>query len=359
LLVRAYFAIDCRMRAIGFVLLALLSCLTMAAAVNGALRIAKPQLFVASWKLRAAVADPRTNVVFFGTSRIEHGIIPNVFDAAMADAGISEVHSYNAGVAASALPEVIHQIEEFYSPHPKNIKYIIFEPNIVMPAVITQNNTFRTIEYFDIIGAYRIFKFINGPMRDLAFLSPENYLESLLGGLLRHYLSIGLTWVTPDGPDGTIYNPSASGFPDLYPRARLSFSGDDHYRDLLGRMAKGKPNLSLISDEQIELALALAAFIRSQGAEPVIVRAPQTEHIDLDRALDAILARRCTGRAPLILDFGSPAQYPELFAEGNRMDADHLNAAGAAIFTRLVANQLAHAVRNGDIARPLCELKAG
>jgi len=40
------------------------------------------------------------------------------------------------------------------------------------------------------------------------------------------------------------------------------------------------------------------------------------------------------------LDFSDPRRYPQLFAPENRADGGHLNAEGAAIYSRLLAREL-------------------
>jgi hypothetical protein len=47
----------------------------------------------------------------------------------------------------------------------------------------------------------------------------------------------------------------------------------------------------------------------------------------------------------IILDFSNVQEYPELFSAEHRLDADHVNAVGARIFTRLLANHFTEAMR--------------
>ena len=49
------------------------------------------------------------------------------------------------------------------------------------------------------------------------------------------------------------------------------------------------------------------------------------------------------------LDFSDPRRHPELFAPENRADRGHLNARGAAIYSRLLARELLAALA-GQVA---------
>jgi hypothetical protein len=42
-----------------------------------------------------------------------------------------------------------------------------------------------------------------------------------------------------------------------------------------------------------------------------------------------------------MLDFSDPARYPELYDPRHRYDSDHLNLAGAEMFSRLLAARIA------------------
>ena len=51
------------------------------------------------------------------------------------------------------------------------------------------------------------------------------------------------------------------------------------------------------------------------------------------------------GKDVIFLDFSDPAKYPGLFAAENRRDSGHLNAKGSVLYSRLVAQHLAAALR--------------
>ena len=47
----------------------------------------------------------------------------------------------------------------------------------------------------------------------------------------------------------------------------------------------------------------------------------------------------------MVLDLNDPVRFPELYENRYRLDTDHLNTAGADVFTRLLAEQWSAAVK--------------
>jgi hypothetical protein len=75
--------------------------------------------------------------------------------------------------------------------------------------------------------------------------------------------------------------------------------------------------------------------LRAAGVEPVYYIAPVVENFPL---LDALAA---DGSVPHLLAYNRPAAHPELFDPALRFDDDHLAPRGAALLSRLVADDLA------------------
>ena len=73
----------------------------------------------------------------------------------------------------------------------------------------------------------------------------------------------------------------------------------------------------------------------ASGAEPVYVLPPASQ------ARSKVYSLRDAGYLPQVLDFSSPAQYPDLFAVEGRFDANHLRRESAERFSRLFAERFA------------------
>lgn len=338
------------------ILVASICCVLTATAVNAVLRVVSPGIFAPSQKLLDAVAELNINTVFFGTSRIENGIIPDVFDKKMRDIGITEINSYNLAQPDSLFIESFADAERLFALKPTGIKFVVFEPNFAGQLVNLDVNTLRAINYFTFPHAYRAIEMIDPPLLEAMGLSRHTYDTRVLGATARHYFSIGLAWAQPEPPSNR-FSVGSRGFPDRNSNEYRELKPDESYQKTVHWIATSPPQAELISDGQLDLVLSFAAYIKAHGAIPVMIRTPQTAVWNFAAGFAAKFTQRCAGKGPLYLDFTSPNEHPELWNPQNRQDDDHLNAAGAAIFTRLIADGVAAAIRDNSVDAPLCDAK--
>jgi hypothetical protein len=330
---------------------ALISFALAATVVKAVLRAVRPELFAPQQALLDAVADPKTNLVFLGSSRIEYGFVPDVFDETMRLGGVDGIHSYNLGRSDEVLVESFANAETMFDLKSQGIKFVLFEPNLTGQVFILPD-TLRAINYFSMGHVARAIEMINVPLRERMGFTAAEYVGQIVAATLRHYSNLGLAWAPEDSsPEGRRLS---RGFPAQEDVEYRVLVPDDQYRAQLQAIAIAPPRLDLISDDQIDLVLSFVAYIKAHGAVPVMIKAPQISHWDYAAAFADKFARRCVGKGPLYLNFTSPRQYPELWDPQNRQDEDHLNAGGAAIFSRLIAERLAAAIKDNSISLPLC-----
>jgi hypothetical protein len=199
------------MRTTKLFIAALISLALAATAINATLRAVRPVLFAPHQALLGAVADPKTNLVFFGSSRIEYGFIPDVFDETVQQAGINGVHSYNLGWSDEVIIESFVKAETLFELRPQGIKFTLFEPDFTGRAFIWDINTLRTITYFTLGHIRRTIEMINVPLRQRLGFTPAEYVGQIVAATLRHYSNLGLAWApASSSPDGR--EPSR-GFP--------------------------------------------------------------------------------------------------------------------------------------------------
>lgn len=316
-----------------FKAIALVSCVAALMSVP----LARADVFAARPALTAAANDPQTNLVFFGSSRVQNGFDPEVFDAAMADLGFDGIHSYNIGWADEVLVETITNVERFFTMRPTGIKYVLFELNLGGQEFLIPN-TQRAIRLFSLHGAYLVSQMLSPNLRRAMGLSSLTYAWRVLALLAQHYTN--LSWAPPEyapwyPPRGHPQGPLQNG----------SMVADDAYAKGLQGIESYKPRPEDITDAQLRLVLSLASYIRAHGAIPVIVTTPQYVNFYLTQDLLAKIAKVCGDRDPPVIDFTSPTKYPELWDPRNRMNDDHLNIRGAGIYTRLLAGELARTLR--------------
>ena|SRR5579872_1093584 len=342
-------------RSCWLVIAALVSCVLVATIIGFALHSVKPEIFLEPKKLYAAVADSRTNVLFFGTSRIEDGVVPQIFDDTFQKQNIDDLHSYNVASPGRPVYEIFAEMQTLFYLRPKGNKFVFIEPDIANQYLILEPNTARAINYFNLEHAYWTLKLMD--KADFRLFDPplstKRYLGSVIGAVLRHYFNIGLAWAKAEpSPD---FSAAARGFPDRNDHEYEVFLADGAYYSGLKRMMLRQPSPDRIPDTKLDFVLSLATFVRQHGAVPILIRSPQVSHWDLAADFVAKFAQRCAGKGPLLFDFGLPSESPALWDPQNRHNEDHLNAAGAAIFTRLIAERLAAAIKDNSISRPLCQ----
>lgn len=296
--------------------------------------------------LTAAANDPETNLLFFGSSRIQNGFDPEVFDAAIAESGVDGIHSYNLGWIDEVIAETITEAERFFTLRPKGIKYVLFEPNLGGRAFFLPN-TRRAIRLFSLHGASLVKQMMSPYLRQAMGITRSDYALRVLVLLAQHYT--GLSWAPPE------YAPwyPPRGHPHSL-RENGSMAADDGYSERLRNIETFKPQPENITDAQVRLILSLASYIRAQGAVPVIVTMPQYANFFLTHDLVAKITQVCGDRDPPVLDFTSPTKYPALWDQRNRMDDDHLNIRGAGIFSRLLAQELARTLHEAHDPDHFC-----
>ena len=74
---------------------------------------------------------------------------------------------------------------------------------------------------------------------------------------------------------------------------------------------------------------------RAKGAEPIIYVAPRSSQSPMMNSLED------AGEIPVLFQFNAPTRYPELNGLELRWDRNHLNAAGAEVWSRLFARRFA------------------
>jgi hypothetical protein len=334
---------------------AIVSCLFVSAAVRSVLTIVEPGKFPLLAKVAPAAADPDTNVVFFGTSRIELGIIPDVFDRAMRDSGLDGIRSYNLGDGGQSVLEVFLEAEALFKSKPHGIKFAFVEPDLTSQLVIREQDSLEAIQFFTAANAILGMGFMAYPFHSPPPEMPlPSYLANILHATMRHYLNIGLA-IAPSEPPDTSISAGSRGYPDLDPRIWQLMTPTDDYVRQVAAIGTHPPDPQLISNRQLNVILEVISYIRSHGAIPILLRTPQLAHWEFANAVAAKYKQRCAGRSPPLFDFSSPIDYTQLYEPAHRMNEDHLNSAGAAIFSKLVAQRLARAIGDGSLAAPPCD----
>lgn len=91
-----------------------------------------------------------------------------------------------------------------------------------------------------------------------------------------------------------------------------------------------------VSQEALE---GMIARVERLGATPVLIVPPVTGR-------KVFYPRPGLVERAIVLDFNDPVRFPELYENRHRLDWDHLNTAGAEVFTKLLAVHWIEAIKS-------------
>ncbi len=293
------------------------------------------------------------SAVFLGSSRTMRGFVPELFDARVAEHGLT-LRSFNLGVPGARVTEMIYLLERMRELRPAKLRYVFIDPEDFEQIHDTRNVLAQSgIIWHD---------------PTTTWLVTRHLLESGFGGarrnaiLLDHWracaynaLNVGRTarWVNAAlgrsvDPNFTADTLGARGdghtalFDEqetLAKRRRRFERGRADYETLVQRYREQRPPPGPAPAQFSELVERIQTLVRELGATPVFVIQPALSwQWDLVKIAEA-------GELETLLRYDDPELHPELFAHENRFDARHLNDDGAALFTRTLADDFSAFVR--------------
>jgi len=331
-----------------YVWLAILSLLITAQGISAiALRFGFGDKYAVGTALDRALKSNDTTVLFLGTSRIKYALDPALFDTAMKATGFHTV-SYNLGVPAVSFAEMEYQLHEYFARRQCCVKYVFIESDIVEEASLREPNTVRSILFFDVSNAFNSFTYIlHEKEKPPPPISNWTYAKYILTALFRHYTNAGLFQsFIADTHDNFRAQVEQNGYISVAAaRGRLSDTLDadaslrQYYDEMLAELSASK-STKHISDGQFARFLDLMDFIKSKGAEPIVLRSSQFVLALPSASLVERIRVSCFDALP-VFDFGRPADNRELFDPRNRLNYDHLAVNAAERFTLMVADRFA------------------
>ena len=310
--------------------------LATAALLHRALPNAVPEVTPKLDYLKAHRADYDT--LFVGSSRVYHGMTPKVFDAVTAAAG-HPTRSFNLGINGMQPPESLYVLREVLAMNLPHLQRVFLEIAAVAPPPDPNNLTMRDIHWRDnesLIDGIRRAPLDTKGAHGLAALQQlgSNLWVSALT-YAQNQWNIGRLDLT------TQLNKVANRLGDV-----MLGPGSDGYLPVFHPLAPEsvqtlQRNLKSMRDGTVKLRdpdpLNEQAYERirdlltKRGIELVLISAPETVK-NYHAWIDAPPGLR-------LLRFDDPQKYPELYVPEHRLDSDHVNDAGAQIFTRELAQQ--------------------
>ena len=286
------------------------------------------------------------DAVFVGSSRIENHIMPSLFDRLVSTDG-RPMKSFNAGVASLRTPEDGWVLDHILARKSPRLRWVFLEIDFFKTELQEdQKGTLRGVYWHDWP------RFLQLCRRHLVMRDGFNLRDQIadfferLHDFLDHLSAFGQyctqlgrgallfdRWRHANGPEpmdwkklgenGDGWRPTRHTEPqDGKSAARLA--------GLIGERTGTVPKPKKADRvSQAVLGEEIAKIIRA-GAVPVLVIPPRTRVSYFTPSAE-------NARRVAVINLCDPVKYPELYEARNRIDTSHLNAAGAEVFTRIVA----------------------
>jgi len=307
------------------------------------------------------------DVLFFGSSRVYRGIVPEVFDREMTRRG-HPVRSFNFGVAGMAGHETSALVRRVLEHPPPNVRWVVVELDGWDGALRPENRfKSRTVAWHDLpetLSAARMawhagvsdpqpagpidrIELVTSHMLHLAARDTASgrgrALLARLGPRARRRAARGVDF-SAGGFEP--FSESAYGTPSTHPFRRRFLQMIPTYRDAVEQLGAANHTAAAPSPDAVAALAAQDALIRRAGATPIHLITPSV------RPTPVLYRLAASGGdlAPRLLAFNDPARYPELFTVEHRFDAEHLSTEGARLFSRALAERFAHLLDEADRA---------
>jgi hypothetical protein len=302
------------------------------------------------------------DILFIGSSRIYHGISPKVFDQTLRETG-RPWHSFNVGMDGMSTPEAFALVRRLLALGVHKPKYVFFEVQSGIGAGTPTRDDWvkeRDVYWRDRDSLFAGFrKFSAGLSWSGGTLTGPPFSVGrwkYFGPLFLADVRLWIRNATNFGVGNEIVERAAEALP-IWDRAALPKKISDDETHLPsgwdGYFAMSKP----MSGE----ALTVYRKYFAEAQKGPVKRAPELiMRRELSRFQEAMARRNIqvvfvfppslfSGRsswldAPprsLLLDYHDVARYPQFYTEDVRLDAEHLNARGAEIFSRTLAKDFA------------------
>jgi ribosomal protein S15P/S13E len=304
------------------------------------------------------------DTLFIGTSRIHYQVIPALFDEKAAAAGMPTT-SFNAGIAALRPPEDSYFLDRLLAARPGKLRWVFIEINSIRTDIARDHKgTMRAQYWHDWPRLWlmwqrvtalkptekrrspaKVWRELREPLADfpqhLDLFARE--MSNLGRGdfLTRQLLYKPAPW---DPAQGGHLGDDLRGWTETSRGEEMTPENQARFeQERAARLVK--PSVRDTSDPASQRALEeMIEKIERLGATPVLIVAPVT-------AKKVFVPRPERAQRTIVLDFSDPARFPELYENRNRLDTDHLNTAGAKVFTRLVVEHWLAALKDRGLMR--------
>ncbi|MEQ1859873.1 MAG: hypothetical protein ABMA13_08055 [Chthoniobacteraceae bacterium] len=287
------------------------------------------------------------DTLFIGTSRTFRGVMPSIFDQLTAGAGVP-TRSYNFGVDAMFPPEDAYVAEALLRDPPRNLRWVFIEQGLFISGFEGRPPTsVRTIYWHDWTRTRLCLRETLWPKKRgvkwSKWFEPDDEKPSPASNALTH-LHVFLLKALNIGRGSSAWSrvvfntPSNAGFLGLAADGFEPSSGDgvmrghelERYEREYAERVKTPTRVVPLRPYSLESFERQLRFARKAGARTIFIVAPTTGELSGHPAPELGVPT---------FDFRDLVKFPELFAKEHRTDIAHMNAKGAELYTRRLAEK--------------------
>jgi hypothetical protein len=288
------------------------------------------------------------DVLFLGSSRFYHQVIPKQFDGRVEELCGHKLRTFNFGYDAMWPPESFWMLRKLLASKPAKLRWVFIDCMDIQSKLDERNFGVRRLAYWHdwhhTVMAWKSVIDSPGSSRNKwSYLTGHGTLlmqQWTNQGWGAEWVSYELgvqrrkkasRWEPPEGwrdtegyeveKDVRFTGPEREKFVRNVEKLRENFPP-----------RRAKPSF-------VEAVREIAADVRAAGAQPIFVITPTVDRRENFSGLPADVP---------VWRYHDVAAYPELYDPENHYDASHLNGSGARIFTELLAKRFTDVLKGGQ-----------